>query len=290
MASPTVPGPINEGLLKTTPFLTGPLQKMVSEIGQPVIYQLAIGDSLVPMADSIGKKICFKYHGEINCCHCGRPTKKSFNQGFCYPCFKTLASCDRCIMSPELCHYQQGTCREPKWGESFCMTPHYVYLANSSGIKVGITRASQIPTRWIDQGAIQGLMIARVASRFIAGQLEVIFKSQVADKTNWRVMLKGQIDQIDLIAQRDRLIEICKHEINKLPLKNTDIEWLQDEVETIIEYPVREYPVKVTPLSFDKTASVEGTLMGIKGQYLLLDTGVLNIRKHTSYHVDFFAA
>src|SRR5690606_39924851 len=113
---------------------------------------------------------------------------------------------DLCIVSPERCHYEQGTCREPAWGEQFCMTDHIVYLANSSGLKVGITRASQIPTRWIDQRASQALPIMRVATRQQSGMVEGLLRGQVADKTNWRALLRGEPAPLDLPAGRDRLL------------------------------------------------------------------------------------
>ena len=134
--------------------VTGRLRKMPAEAGNPVAYSIAVGDTRIPLNDLIGRPLRLDFDGVIRCIHCDRKTNKSFNQGFCYPCFRKLAACDSCIMSPEKCHYHLGTCREPEWGEAHCMVEHVVYLANSSGLKVGITRASQVPTRWIDQGLL----------------------------------------------------------------------------------------------------------------------------------------
>ena len=267
--------------------LTGNLRKMVSELQETVVYQLPVGDDLITMNDLIGRKIVLGYQGEINCCHCGRKTKKSFSQGYCYPCFKKLPQCDTCIMSPEKCHYHQGTCRDARWGEQFCMTDHVVYLANSSGLKVGITRASQIPTRWIDQGATQAMPFIRVATRQQSGLLESLFKEFVADRTNWRTMLKGTAEPLDLVTSAQELMGMNRSRITALQ-EQFGIQAIQpvENPEVVdIHYPVEQYPTKVTSLSFDKTPSVEGVLQGIKGQYLILDTGVLNIRKHTSYQV-----
>ncbi len=130
---------------------------MLSSHDSPVSYLLPLDDELIPVNQFIGKALSLTFQGEIHCIECGRKTRKSYNQGYCFPCFKSLASCDMCIMKPETCHYQQGTCRQPEWGETHCFQDHYVYLANSSAIKVGITRGTQIPTRWIDQGASQAL-------------------------------------------------------------------------------------------------------------------------------------
>ncbi|WP_419535553.1 DUF2797 domain-containing protein [Endozoicomonas sp.] len=272
-------------------LLTGAEESSKSQ----VTYQLPIGDQLLPLNDLLGRKLSMQYHGEIHCCHCGRKTKKSFNQGFCYPCFKKLPQCDSCIMSPEKCHYDQGTCRDAAWGETFCMTDHVVYLANSSGLKVGITRATQIPTRWIDQGATQAMPFIRVATRQQSGLLETIFKEFINDRTNWRAMLKGPADPLDLQATAQELLEMNGSRVSALqeqfgiqaiqPLAGVKSEETDKSAVLNIDYPVIEYPVKVTSRSFDKESLIEGTLLGIKGQYLILDNGVVNIRKHTAYQV-----
>ena len=254
-----------------------------------VQYSLPLDDQLVPLNRLLESRLRVEFAGAIHCTHCGRASKKSFNQGFCYPCFKKLASCDVCIMNPEKCHYDQGSCREPEWGEQFCMTDHIVYLANSSGVKVGITRATQIPTRWVDQGAIQALPIMRVATRYQSGLVEDILRQHVADRTNWRAMLKGNVEPVDLVSVRDGLFQQCAKELDDLSTR-FGIQAIRrlDDTETIeIEYPVIEFPSKVSSFNFDKNPLVEGTLLGIKGQYLIFDTGVINIRKYTAYWVDF---
>jgi hypothetical protein len=267
----------------------GALRKMRTELtdGQ-AHYQLVCGEQSLALNELLGQRIRLTYSGEINCLHCGRKTRKSFNQGYCYPCFAKLAECDSCIMSPEKCHYHLGTCRDPSWGEQFCFQTHFVYLANSSGIKAGITRGTQVPTRWIDQGAVQALPILRVDSRLQSGLLEHLFKDQVADKTNWRTMLKGGIAPLDLKAERDRLFELSREGMAELE-QRFGLQALQrlDADEVSIDYPVLNYPLKVSSLNLDKTPDVSGQLLGIKGQYLILDTGVINIRKYTAYQVEF---
>lgn len=266
----------------------GALSKMSAQLGDPVVqYAFRLGDEQVSVNPLLGKRIRLEYLGGIHCSYCGRKTSKSFSQGYCYPCFTSLAQCDTCIMSPERCHYDAGTCREPSWGESFCMTDHIVYLANSSGIKVGITRASQVPTRWIDQGARQALPILRVATRQQSGLVEDLLRTQVADRTNWRALLKGEAEALDLLAVREALFDACGEGIQALQSR-FGLQAIQplDDVEPLeIRYPVEAYPTKVVSLDLDKTPVVEGTLRGIKGQYLILDTGVINIRKFTSYQV-----
>ncbi len=118
--------------------------------------------------------------------HCGASTRKSYGDGYCYPCFKTLARCDLCVVSPDRCHYAAGTCREPAWGEAFCMQPHVVYLANSAGAKVGITKPENLPGRWLDQGATQAVVIMRTHSRHQAGCVEAALARHVSDRTDWR--------------------------------------------------------------------------------------------------------
>lgn len=266
---------------------SGPLRKMKTELTSPVQYRLPLGETEVPMNDLIGRRLRLDYEGMINCIHCGRRSSKSFNQGYCYPCFTRLAQCDSCIVSPEKCHYAAGTCREPEWGDEHCMIDHIVYLANSSGIKVGITRGSQVPTRWMDQGAVQALPIYRVHTRLMSGLVETVFKQHIADKTNWRAMLKGQVDAIDLAAERDRLFGECEGEIAALQQEHglQSVQPLDSEDSIEISYPVQEYPVKITSFNLDKTPQLEGELKGIKGQYLIFDGGVINMRKYGGYQM-----
>lgn len=267
--------------------IQGNLSKLKVSLVQPVQYQLPISDGLVAINPLLGKTISLRYEGEIHCIHCGRKTNKSFQQGYCYPCFQSLAECDSCLVKPELCHYHEGTCREPAWGEEHCFQTHFIYLANTSGLKVGITRQTNIPTRWLDQGATQALPIYQVKERLIAGKLEVILKQHVADKTAWQRMLKGEPEQLDMIDERDRINELCSSEISNLISEIGDeaITFLFDEKVIDIEYPVEVYPHKIKSLNLDKTPEISGTLQGIKGQYLLFDTGVLNIRKFSGYKV-----
>ena len=254
-----------------------------------VDYELLLDDRRVSLNQCIGKKITLESLGKIECVHCGRASNKSFNQGYCYPCFKSLARCDQCIVSPEKCHFDQGTCREPDWASQFCMQDHFVYLANSSGIKVGITRGTQIPTRWVDQGAVAALPFFRVATRQQAGLLEMICKQHVADKTNWRAMLKGAPDTIDLQQAADELLVEAGTEIDALTNQFglQSIQHCVDAGLANIHYPVLRYPEKVSSFNFDKTPLVEGVLWGIKGQYLILDTGVINVRKFGGYKISF---
>lgn len=265
--------------------MQGSVRKMKTkfEAGKPVQYALPLGSSDVGLNDRIGKPFKLEFKQTISCVNCDRAIKKTFSQGHCYPCFTQLASCDSCIVKPELCHFANGTCREPLWGEANCMIPHTVYLSNSSSLKVGITRGVEPVYRWIDQGATQGLAIRRVASRLESGQVEMALKDYVADKTNWRMMLQGPAEPRDLATERDTILKLHAENSSGIELPGTATE----DADTVeIAYPVEEYPTKIVSHNFDKKPVLEGTLAGIKGQYLILDTGVVNIRKYGGYHLE----
>lgn len=266
----------------------GSLSKMAVSLQAPVVqYSFRLDDTQVPVNPMIGQRLRLEYLGAIHCSHCGKRTKTSFSQGYCYPCMTKLAQCDVCIMAPEKCHYDAGTCREPSWGEQFCMTDHVVYLANSSGIKVGITRATQLPTRWLDQGASQALPIMRVATRQKSGLVEDVLRSQVPDRTNWRALLKGDAEVLDLPAIREQVFEACADGLRELQGRFglQAIQPLPDAEVVQMNYPVEAYPKKIVSFNLDKDPVAEGTLLGIKGQYLIFDTGVINIRKYTAYQL-----
>lgn len=267
---------------------SGHIRKMKTVLDDVVQYHLPLDDQCVALNQHIGKKITLTHNGNIHCINCGRKTNKSFSQGYCFPCMRSLARCDSCIIKPELCHYHKGTCREPKWGEENCMHHHIVYLANTSGIKVGITRGSQVPTRWMDQGAVAALPIFKVSNRLLSGKVEVLLKQNIADKTNWRTMLKGNIEPVDLLKFRDQEMTTWMEQLNPVIKQEGQQSVLAcaEQQATIINYPVNKYPEKVTSFNFDKTPKVSGQLNGIKGQYLILDGGVINMRKFAGYEID----
>lgn len=273
-----------------TPIATGTLDKMHATLQETVQYHLPVGDAQVALNPLVGHSLTLKHTGNIFCRHCGKKTKKSYSQGHCFVCMKKLASCDMCIMKPETCHYDLGTCREPEWGEKNCMVDHFVYLSNTSSLKVGITRHTQIPTRWIDQGATQGLPIFRVKTRHISGLIEVELAKHIADKTNWRTLLKEDGEPLPLETQFQTLLPLLEDKIVEIKKTFGDdaIEILSEAI-TPIAYPVNAHPTKITSHNFDKNPEVSGKLQGIKGQYLIFDTGVINIRKFTSYEVEVFS-
>jgi hypothetical protein len=259
--------------------VAGAIRKMTSRLEDPVVYELPVGGESVPINSFVGQTLRLAFTGEIHCIHCNRSIKKTFNQGYCFPCFRALARCDGCIVRPERCHFHEGTCREPEWGEANCMQPHSVYLANSSSLKVGITRDVNIPTRWIDQGAAQALPIRHVESRLDSGRVEVALRALVSDRTDWRAMLRGDPEPVDMCAARDELMaQHLADEGVELPGRP-----LEDAQPLEIHYPVLEYPTKVRSHDLVKNPILEGTLQGIKGQYLIFDSCVINVRKYAGY-------
>ncbi len=273
-------------------IITGTLRKLSSQLSEQnttqIQYQLPIGKQKIPLNPYIGKTISLTHTGNIFCSHCGKKTKKSYAQGHCFVCMQKLASCDMCIMKPETCHYAQGTCREPSWGEANCMIDHYVYLSNTSGVKVGITRHSQVPTRWIDQGATQALPICKVKSRYISGLVEIALAEHIADKTNWRTLLKQDGEPMPLEQIATQLLKKIEPQLAEIKDKHgaDAIQLLSDDT-LAISYPVTNHPHKIVSHNFDKQPHVSGVLQGIKGQYLIFDSGVINIRKFSAYEVTF---
>ncbi len=262
----------------------GHLHKMHTALGPPARYWLELGDDRVALHEQVGRGMAIEWLGDIHCVHCGRKTNKSFNQGYCYPCFRSLAQCDICIVSPEKCHYDAGTCREPEWAEGHCLQPHIVYLSNTAGVKVGITREAQLPTRWIDQGARQALPMVRVPTRHDAGRLEVAFKAHVADRTNWRALLKDDYDPADLAELAGSLRARVEPELDADLAAR--IEWTEETARVQdIDYPAKGFPQKIVSLNLEKTPRIGGRLQAIKGQYLIFDSGVINIRKFAGYRV-----
>lgn len=251
---------------------------MRSELKDPVNYYLRLGGSELRMNDLIGSEIRMEFLGEINCIKCGRLTSKSFAQGYCYPCFTTAPETEDCVLRPELCRAHEGVARDMEYARHNCLIEQVVYLSITSGLKVGVTRNTQVPFRWIDQGAVQAIELARTPNRYLAGLIEVFLKSSLDDKTNWRAMLKNEVKSSDL-QQR-------KHDVLKILPENLAIYASKNDFITNIAYPVNTFPEKVGSLNLDKDKTVEGFLEGIKGQYLIFrDSKVINIRKYGGYKV-----
>jgi hypothetical protein len=252
---------------------------MNTAFGDIVDYSLELDSGeKIALNSFIEGEISISFLGEIHCQFCGKMTPKSYGGGSCYQCLQSLPQNDMCQVKPELCHIDHGTCRDAEWGKKFCQSPHKVYLARSSGVKVGITRENPTETRWMDQGAIEGMVIAEVPDRRTSGMIETALAQHIADKTDFRKMLRGEVVETDLI-------EVFEDIIDHVPLKYQS--HLVDEPSPIsIAYPLAEHPEKIKTQSLDKNEHVEGKLKGIKGQYLIFEDFVFNMRAHTGYLVN----
>lgn len=258
----------------------GNINKMRTELANQVQYFLPIGENEIEMNELIGKEIKMNFAGQINCIKCGKRTKTSFHQGFCFNCLQTAPEASESVIRPELSKSQFGIARDMEWARKHDLADHIVYLAVSSEIKVGVTRISQIPTRWIDQGASFAIKLATTPNRHIAGVMEVFLKTHFTDKTNWRAMLKNEVAvNINLQEEKQKVIQLLPAELRK---------YINPDNETTeIQYPVQQFPQKIKSVGFDKMPIIEGVLQGIKGQYLLFENNiVLNIRKHNGYFIE----
>jgi hypothetical protein len=257
----------------------GVLTKMQTEIGKPIQYYLVFESSFLNVNQLLGKDIEISFQG-YQCLNCNKK-KKIFRQGFCYDCFMSAASAGDWIMKPELstAHLDIED-RDLEYEKKVQLEPHIVYLATSSEIKVGVTRKTQVPTRWIDQGATQAIPIVEVPNRYLAGITEIALKGHYTDKTNWQKMLKNEIIVVDLIKERTTLKYLIPKEVQEY--YNPDSADLLE-----LEYPVLHYPKKVNSLNLDKSPRFSGKLSGVKGQYLIFEDGtVFNVRTFEGYVVE----
>lgn len=268
----------------------GSLRKMKVALGSPAQYSLLLGEQSIPLNPFLGRRLQLRFTGNIHCIECGRRTQQSFQQGYCYPCFQRLAECHFCVIHPEKCLVAHAPCPENDWAHAQCNQPHIVYLANSSGLKVGITRQTNVPSRWIDQGATQALPIFQVANRYQAGVIEVGLKQFLNDKTDWRKLLKQQAPRLDLLQERDEVLVKAEPVLAALISRFNALEIIPLKLDQVtqIEYPILNYLDKASTWSLDKSPVVAGTLQGIKGQYLLFETGAINIRKFAGYEIEFW--
>jgi hypothetical protein len=255
----------------------GVLTKMETEFSEPIQYYLVFESDFINMNQMLGKTISFQFV-KYQCLNCGLD-KPIYRQGFCKSCFFDIPQAADWIMRPELstAHLDKED-RDLDYEKRVQLQPHVVYLANSSNVKVGVTRKSQVPTRWIDQGAHEAIEIVEVPNRYLAGITEVALKDHVADKTNWRTMLKNEIADEDLVTWRDKLKQYIPDEAKDY--------YISSNSETNLVFPVLQYPTKPKSLNLDKTPNYTGKLVGIKGQYLIFeDNTVFNIRGSEGYVV-----
>jgi hypothetical protein len=260
----------------------------------------------------IGKPLKIHFTGKLECLHCGDTSiKKIYHDGYCFKCFLKLPQCDSCIMQPELCHFHLGTCRDSEWGKLHCMKEHFVYISYTSSIKVGLTKRQNLPSRWIDSGATLAQVMFKVTTRREAGVLETLMKDFFSDTTKWQMMLKlpnppsinTHLEHLlasnfyqEFLKAKETLAEECsdhlEHFVDQFGEDHLEVCSEQDYPQTLIHYPVKEGILQgqkgLKSLSFTKTPTIEGILLGIKGQYLIFDENrVLNIRKHSGHFLEF---
>jgi hypothetical protein len=259
-------------------FYQGVLTKMESEFSQPIQYYLVFENDFINMNQVLDKTIELKFV-KYQCLNCGLD-KPIYRQGFCKSCFFDIPEAADWIMRPELSTAHLGIeDRNLEYEKKVQIQPHIVYLANSSNVKVGVTRKSQVPTRWIDQGAHEAIEIVEVPNRYLAGITEVALKDHVSDKTNWRTMLKNDVVDENLMEWRERLKQFIPDEAKDY--------FIQTNTETNLEFPVLHYPEKPKSLNLEKEKLYSGVLKGIKGQYLIFeDDTVFNIRGNEGLVVD----
>jgi hypothetical protein len=256
------------------------LTKMRSSLDNGAVsYFIATETSEVALNELLGKQISIRYLNEIHCVSCGAKIKKSYMQGYCYNCYITVPETEECVLNPEKCRAHLGVARNMEYSKTHCLIPHYVYLSLTSDIKVGVTRNTQIPTRWIDQGAEKAIIVARTPNRYTAGIIEVFLKAHFNDKTNWSKMLQGNYERaVNLVDEKARVAGILPGVMKGLVVP-------EDEV-TELAYPVLTLPETLKSVDLATTPVVEGTLNAIKGQYLIIGNNAINIRRHTGYKVD----
>ncbi len=248
-----------------------------------VQYNLSLAQrEPIALNELVGKEFKLEYTGRLQCIDCKKNVKKFYAPGLCYVCMMSSALNSECIINPELCEAHLGKGRVPEWEEKYHNQPHIVYLANSGGLKVGVTRVDQIPTRWIDQGADEAIILALTPYRQLAGQIEVVLKNQLSDKTNWRAMLKNVKDlSIDLKAEKN-------HYASWLVDQDQEFEHYiaEDDTVHVLSYPTTILSQPIQSVKLEKQAKLEGILTGIKGQYLIINENtVINIRSHAGYEV-----
>ena len=255
----------------------GVLRKMRTEWGQPIQYYLVFDNDFINMNQALNKRLSISFI-KYQCLNCGE-NNPIYRQGVDRKCFFETPLAGDWIMRPELstAHLDKED-RNLDYEKRMQLQPHIVYLANSSNVKVGVTRKAQVPTRWIDQGAHEAIEIVEVPNRYLAGITEVALKAHVSDKTSWQKMLKNDIEDVDLKAWREKLKPY-------IPEETIDY-FINESKETEIEFPVLQYPEKVKSLNLQKTPSYEGVLKGIKGQYLIFeDQTVFNVRANEGLYV-----
>jgi hypothetical protein len=234
------------------------------------------------MNEMVGKNIRMVATGDVRCILHGEKLSKTFGEGLCWNGFQDSSNASPCIIHPELCQAHEGVALrgDMEWETNNHLIPHVVYLSFTSGVKVGVTSERNLFSRWIDQGARQGLVFARVPYRQLAGEFEVMLKEYVSDKSNWKGMLQPLfMENFDLLAAKENLLF-------EIPDAYQDFIDDEDKVWNI-QYPCEDRPVNPKTWKLNSGNVYEGKLKGIVGQYLILENQqVLNIRSHAGHEVE----
>jgi len=255
----------------------GQISKMKTTLSNPVDYILPVGEKTININSLIGSDICIKFDGEIKCIECSKKINKTYMQGYCYPCFISLPQTEDCVFKPHLCRAHKGQARDMAWAKKNCLSTTYVYLSLTSNLKVGVTRANHIPSRWIDQGAHYAIKLAKTPNRYLAGMIELQLSKHMSDRTKWRQMIQGKYDMVDLIKKKNDLYKFIPDEYIKYLVVDNDL--------IKFDYPMILTPEKIKSFNFNKNNEISGKLTGIKGQYIIIDNEiVINIRKYTGYY------
>jgi len=257
----------------------GQISKMESQLNNPILYKMNIGENQIELNKLINTKIKIRFDNKIKCIECNKTIKKTFMQGYCYPCFISSPKTSDCIFKPHLCRAHIGDSKDMSWSQKNCLVEQYVYLSITSNLKVGVTRYSQIPTRWVDQGAHFAIKFAKTPNRYLAGLIELEISKYISDRTKWRQMIKGEYDFVNLIDKKIELSLLLSNEYSEYIINQNDL--------VKLHYPMKSNPEKICSINLDKTPDVSGIITGIKGQYMILDNyNVLNVRKYTGYYIN----
>lgn len=254
----------------------GQIKKMKTQWESPVQYYLNLSADLLHINALIGKEISIEHIG-FQCVECDSE-EPVFRMGFCKKCFFESPYASDTILKPELSKAHLGIAeRDLEVEQKIQLQPHIVYLSYTGDVKVGVTRESQVPTRWIDQGATIALPIARTENRYEAGVIEVALKNHLADKTNWRKMLQDEKVDVDLYQVKNEISQYIPTESQRFILEEEEV--------FEIKYPYTA-PEKISAFTLEKNPNYKGILKGVKGQYLCFEGGnLINIRNHEGYVV-----
>lgn len=265
--------------------LFGNLRKMRTELKSPVNYYLQLFEVLdfkeeILLNDFLGKDIEMRFTGGIHCVVTGEKITKVYGEGMSYKAFMESPQASESIVHPELSQAHLGIgLRDLDWEIEHHVKPHTVYLARTSGTKVGVTRSIQKYHRWMDQGATEALVFAETPYRQAAGLIEVALKPKISDKTNFRQLITNTVsDTRDLKDLALELKQFVPADLREFVVEPGEIQH--------INYPVMQYPLKANTIKLEKVKEVKAKLLGIRGQYLLFDGNrALNLRAHSGYEV-----